>query len=159
MTLLADDGTPVLFSSSFETDGRGVTMRCAADSTFSSWSAANCGGDDGASGLGADELGGAPGGPDSDGAAEGAHLAAAPVLTLDSSAVSVVQPGSILQVSIAVIFCAVYLVIQLVAKPFRHPSDDFLSVATSFAMLMVFIGAMLFKFADLTGSAALRSKM
>ena len=40
--------------------------------------------------------GGAPGAPDSDGAAEGAYSAATPVLTLDSSAVSVV-PVSVVQ--------------------------------------------------------------
>ena len=56
-----------------------------------------------------------------------------------------IEPGSITQISIATIICAVYLLVQLQAKPFKNNSDDFLAAASSFALLMLFLCCIIYK--------------
>ena len=69
------------------------------------------------------------------------------------------EPGSILQISIATIVCAAFLLIQLQAKPYKNPADDYLASASSFALLMLFTCSIIFKYDALTSSEDLQSKM
>ena len=71
----------------------------------------------------------------------------------------VVKPGSILQVSVGTIVCATYLMVQLQATPYKKKSDDYLAVASSFALLMVFFCSVIYKYDALTVSDNLRAKM
>ena len=50
-----------------------------------------------------------------------------------------IEPGSILQISIGTIVCAMYLMVQLQAQPYRNMSDNYLAVSSSFSLLMVFL--------------------
>ena len=47
--------------------------------------------------------------------------------------------GSITQIAVGTIVAAVYLMIQLQAKPYKHATDDYLATASSFGLLMIFI--------------------
>ena len=47
------------------------------------------------------------------------------------------QPGTLLQITVAVIVCATYLMVQLQAAPYKNRSDDFTAAAASFSLLMV----------------------
>jgi len=68
-------------------------------------------------------------------------------------------PGSITQISIGTIVCAMYLMVQLQAQPYKNMSDNYLAVATSFSLLMVFFICVIYKYAALTGSEDLQEKM
>ena len=48
-----------------------------------------------------------------------------------------IEPGTILQISSGTIFCATYLMVQLVADPYEHRSDTHLAVSSSFSLLIV----------------------
>ena len=69
------------------------------------------------------------------------------------------MPGTIMQVSVGTIVCATYLMIQLQASPYKNQSDDYLAVASSFSLLMVFFCSIIYKYATLTASQDLRAKM
>ena len=56
-----------------------------------------------------------------------------------------VQPGSIMQIAIGTIFNAAYLMVQLQARPYKNQSDDYLAIASSFSLLMVFFCSTIFK--------------
>ena len=56
--------------------------------------------------------------------------------------------GSITQITVGTITAAVYLMIQLQAKPYKHPTDDYLATASSFALLMTFVCCIIFKVAQ-----------
>jgi uncharacterized membrane protein YhaH (DUF805 family) len=49
----------------------------------------------------------------------------------------VLEPGTILQITCGTIVCATYLMVQLQADPYKQRSDNYLAVASSFALLMV----------------------
>ena len=53
----------------------------------------------------------------------------------------VVTPGTVMQVALGTIVSAAYLMVQLQASPYKSRSDDYLAVASSFGMLMVFMCA------------------
>jgi hypothetical protein len=63
-----------------------------------------------------------------------------------------VEPGTLLQISIGTIFCAVYLLIQLQARPYLSRADGFLADVSSFSLLMVYFCCTIYKFGMLTGS-------
>ena len=65
-------------------------------------------------------------------------------------------PGSILQITIGTIVCAVHLLVQLVARPYKNPMDDYLAQGSSFSLLMLFICCLIYKFDALTASEALQ---
>ena len=71
----------------------------------------------------------------------------------------VVSPGEITQLAIGTIFCAVYLMIQLQAKPYKNNSDDYLASSASFGLLMVFVCSIVFKYTSLTDTQAIQEKM
>ena len=71
----------------------------------------------------------------------------------------VVKPGSVLQIAVGTTVCAAYLMVQLQATPYKKKSDDYLAVASSFSLLMVFFCSVLYKYDALTVSDALRAKM
>ena len=48
---------------------------------------------------------------------------------------------------------------QLQARPYKHQSDNYLAIASSFALLMVFICSILYKYDSLTATDDLREKM
>ena len=60
-----------------------------------------------------------------------------------------IEPGSITQITLATIVTAVFLLVQLQAKPYKNPSDDYLASSASFAMLMIFICSVPFPTAPL----------
>ena len=49
--------------------------------------------------------------------------------------------------------------VQLQAAPYKSQSDDYLAVASSFSLLMVFFCSIIYKYDALTASADLRAKM
>jgi len=70
-----------------------------------------------------------------------------------------VAPGSIMQIAVGTIACAVYLLIQLQAKPFANATDDYLATGSSFGLMMIFICSIFFKYKTLTEADALQQKM
>ena len=69
------------------------------------------------------------------------------------------MPGTIMQISIGTIVSAVYLMIQLQASPYKSQSDDYVAVASSFSLLMVFVCSIIYKYDALTSSEELQAKM
>jgi len=69
------------------------------------------------------------------------------------------QPGSILQITLATIVCATYLMVQLQAAPYKNQSDDFAAAAASFSLLMVFFCSILYKFDALTTGQGIQLAM
>lgn len=49
-----------------------------------------------------------------------------------------IEPGSMTQIALATIITAIFLLVQLQAKPYKNLSDDFLACVCSFALQMVF---------------------
>ena len=68
-------------------------------------------------------------------------------------------PGTITQIAIATIVCAVFLLIQTQAKPFKNESDDYLATASSFALLMLFFCSTIYKYAALVDTKDVYDKM
>ena len=58
--------------------------------------------------------------------------------------------GSITQISLATLFCIVYLVIQLQAVPFQRSADGFLAMACTAGLAILFISGIVFKIEFLT---------
>ena len=67
--------------------------------------------------------------------------------------------GSITQISVGTIVSAVYLMIQLQARPYKHATDDYLASASSFGLLMIFICSIIFKYTSLTDTEDIQGKM
>ena len=63
--------------------------------------------------------------------------------------------GSILQVSCAFFVCAVHLMLLLQARPYKLHSDGYLAAATSFALVMIFFCAVIYKFNEFTEASAM----
>ena len=70
-----------------------------------------------------------------------------------------VAPGTITQVAIGTLFCALFLLVQLQASPYRSRSDDYLACASSFSLLVLFLCATIYKYDALTSSEDVQSKM
>jgi hypothetical protein len=70
-----------------------------------------------------------------------------------------VEPGTITQISLGTIVCAVYLLIQMQAAPYKNKTDDYLAVAGSFALLMIFFCSVIYKYQSLTESQDVKAKM
>ena len=60
---------------------------------------------------------------------------------------SIVYEGSIVQLVIATLFCILYLVVQLQAKPFKDPSDDYVALSTSASLTVLFFSCVVLKVA------------
>jgi len=58
--------------------------------------------------------------------------------------------GSITQISLATLFCIVYLVIQLQAMPFQRSADGYLAMACTAGLAILFISGIVFKIEFLT---------
>ena len=54
-------------------------------------------------------------------------------------------PGSITQITVGTIVCAIYLMIQLQARPYKNESDNYLAVASSFSLTMLFLCSIIYK--------------
>ena len=63
------------------------------------------------------------------------------------------------QIAIGTIVAAMYLMIQLQAQPYKNQSDNYLAVASSFSLLMVFFCSVIYKYAALTAVEDLQDKM
>ena len=70
-----------------------------------------------------------------------------------------IEPGSITQIALATIVTAVFLLVQLQAKPYKSASDDFLASASSFALLMIFFCSVIYKYVELTDTQDISNKM
>ena len=57
----------------------------------------------------------------------------------------IVFPGTITQVVIGTIVSAVFLMVQMQAKPYLKESDDYLAVASSFSLTMLFLISLVYK--------------
>ena len=69
------------------------------------------------------------------------------------------KQGSITQIVVGTIVTAVYLMIQLQARPYKHPTDDYLATASSFGLLMLFVCSIVFKYTTLTDTEDIQDKM
>ena len=67
--------------------------------------------------------------------------------------------GSITQIAVGTIVAAVYLLIQMQARPYKHATDDYLATASSFGLLMTFICSIIFKYTTLTDTEGIQDKM
>jgi hypothetical protein len=63
---------------------------------------------------------------------------------------SIVYEGSVVQLVIATLFSILYLVIQLQAKPFVDPSDDYIALASSASLAVLFFSCVVLKVGVLT---------
>ena len=70
-----------------------------------------------------------------------------------------VEPGSVTQLAIGTIVCAVYLIIQLTAQPYARATNGFLATASSSGLLMIFICCIFYKYAALTDTEDIQDKM
>ena len=67
--------------------------------------------------------------------------------------------GSVMQLVLATLVCLVYLMIQLLARPYRAASDDLLAIASSFLLLLFFLACLVLEFPALTGVDELHRRM
>ena len=59
----------------------------------------------------------------------------------------VAQRGTVMQLFLGTTFCAVYLMVQLQARPYISRTDDFLGLSSSFCLLMLFSCCIFYKWA------------
>jgi len=71
----------------------------------------------------------------------------------------VIEKGKLIQLALGTIVSIVYFFVQLLARPYKKASDDYLASASSFSMIMVFLCSIFYKFATLTDSEDLQGKM
>ena len=67
----------------------------------------------------------------------------------------VIQPyrrGSMMQLALATIVSSLYLIVQLVAMPYRHSADNLLALACSTNLAMLFLGCILYKYDALSST-------
>ena len=62
----------------------------------------------------------------------------------------IVQQGSLIQSILAVLISLLYLVIQLQMGPYIHLSDDFVALASSFSLTVLFLCCLILKISALT---------
>jgi len=55
------------------------------------------------------------------------------------------HPGTITQLVVALLVCLTFMMLQMQAAPFRNHEDDFLSMATSFSLVLVFFMSVILK--------------
>ena len=72
---------------------------------------------------------------------------------------SVIEPGTVLQLMIANVFSLLYTVIQLQASPYRDESDGYMAVCVSSCITLCLMCCLVFKFDNLTGLSAIRQMM
>jgi hypothetical protein len=65
---------------------------------------------------------------------------------------SIVNPGSVVQLIVATTFCILYLVIQLLASPFRRLTDGFVGLCGSASLVLMFVSCIVMKLKTLTGT-------
>ena len=65
-------------------------------------------------------------------------------------AMSVVLPGEINQLTIAFLITLCFLVILLVARPYKRPEDDVIALAASFSLVVFFFFSLILKYQTLT---------
>ena len=70
-----------------------------------------------------------------------------------------IQPGSITQIALATIVCAIFMLVQLQSKPYKNASDDYLASSASFALLMTFFVSVIYKYAELVAIEDVKEKM
>ena len=61
-----------------------------------------------------------------------------------------IQQGTLLQIVLGALFTAVFLVVQMQAKPYVKETDDFLALSGSFSLLVIFLCFTVFKMGMLT---------
>ena len=59
------------------------------------------------------------------------------------------HPGTITQLVVALLVCLTFMMLQMQAAPFRNHEDDFLSMATSFSLVLVFFMSVILKVGSL----------
>jgi hypothetical protein len=71
----------------------------------------------------------------------------------------VVERGTILQITLGTVFCAVFLLVQLQSQPFVLASDNYVALSSSFSMLLLFFCSVLYKFDALTSESHVNEAM
>ena len=69
------------------------------------------------------------------------------------------HPGSMMQLALAAIVCAIYLVVQEQAMPYRSLTDNYLGIGCSFLLLNLFLACIFYKVATLTELDELQARM
>ena len=70
-----------------------------------------------------------------------------------------IEPGSILQIFLGALVCAVFLLVQLQSRPYCSMSNNYLALTSSFSLLVLFMCSILYKYDVLTASVELRDTM
>ena len=73
--------------------------------------------------------------------------------------VVVVESGSMLQIILGTLATAIFLLLQLQARPYKSPFEDQLASAASFSLLVFFLASYAFKDAALVDLPAIQAKM
>lgn len=71
----------------------------------------------------------------------------------------VLAQGSMMQLIMGTLASAIFSLLQVLAVPYQHASDDLLSVATSFCLVVVFLCASAFKYNALIQVDDVKAKM
>ena len=71
----------------------------------------------------------------------------------------VVEPGTTTQLAIGTLLASLFLMVQVLAAPYRELQDDFLASASSFSIVVSFLCAIFFKYSALTDVPAIQLKM
>ena len=72
---------------------------------------------------------------------------------------SIIEPGTVLQLTIAMIFSLIYTVICIQASPYKSLSDGYLAVCTSTCITLALVLCAIFKFNNLTQVDTVRAVM
>ena len=72
---------------------------------------------------------------------------------------SIIEPGSVWQLTIAATFSLIYSVIQLQANPFKELTNGYMAVCVSACLTMALLCCLVFKFNNLTELPDIKSKM
>ena len=67
--------------------------------------------------------------------------------------------GSMMQLAVAALMCVVFLLVQAQAMPYRNQSDNHFGIGCSFALSVLFLASICFKFTALTDQPKLQERM
>ena len=70
---------------------------------------------------------------------------------------SIVLEGTLVQICIAALFCILYLVLQLQANPYKDPSDDYVALASTASLAVLFFSCVVLKVGVLTDTPEVNS--
>merc|ERR1712139_598400 len=69
------------------------------------------------------------------------------------------RPGTVFQLIVAMMTSLVFLFLQMLAQPFKEIADDFLAMATSTALILLFFGSIVLKLSILVEFPAVEQRL